>query len=256
MTLSAANAKKMLFTLRYPPDKILGTFEGSFTATAMSGNPELGDPPKRTIHTVATHGFGAPAYLQMRYSVDGGVNWQQQHFAIIDDIGGVPQDEYVAGCYCTSTQVLMVAQNRTNSNVTVTYEIVAFAKPGETYNVIPTVTDGQSKFVLSTRFNIQKIYMEEVSIPLLITSSSGTIQEYTLATHSLGYIPHARVFYTLNSNELWPLSSAQYIDEDFSSKCNFYGSAVLTNTQLKLRMVNSTGSNATVNFHYRIYLDE
>jgi hypothetical protein len=256
MTLTPANAKKMLFTLRYPPDKILDTFSGSFTATAMSGDPTIGDPSKRTTYTAATHGFGAAAYLQMRWSMDGGTNWQQQHFTRTTVIGGFTYPSVVAGCYCTATQIIMVATNNTNSNATINYEIVAFAKPGETYSTIPTVTDGQSNFTLTTKFNIQKIYMEEVSVPILTTSSSATIQEYTLATHSLGYIPHARVFYTLNGSELWPLSPNQYQDDDFSVKCHFYGSAVLTSSLLKLRIVNDTGSNATVNFHYRIYLDE
>lgn len=259
MTLTAADAKKMRFTLRYPPDKILDTFEGSFTATQATTPYPFGPGPKRTT-SAFSHNLGAQAYLQMRYSQDGGTTWQDQHVIVPDyahpDVPSFPVTATLeVGCYCTSTQIVMVASNWTGSDISVMYEVVAFAMPGVTYGDIPTVTDGANKFTLSSRFNIQKIYLED-SIPILLTASAGTVQEYTLATHSLGYIPSVRVFYTLNTTELWPLSPNEYGDEAGPSKCQFVGNAVLTDSLIKARVANISGSNATITFRYRVYLDE
>lgn len=125
MTLSAANAKKMLFTLRYPPDKILGIFEGSFTATASSTPPFAA----RRTHSAFNHNQAGLVFLQMRYSLDGGTTWQDQHVIVPDlSVPTFPVFQTVeVGCYSTSGQIVMVASNWTGSAKTVTYKVVAFA---------------------------------------------------------------------------------------------------------------------------------
>jgi hypothetical protein len=125
MTLTAANAKNMRFTLRYPPDKILGTFTGSFSAAATAS-------PGLTAHrteSAFSHGLGGLMYLQMRYSLDSGTTWQDQH-VIVPDLStpSTPVFQTVeVGCYCTTTQIVIVASNWTSSSKSITYEVAAFA---------------------------------------------------------------------------------------------------------------------------------
>lgn len=112
-----------------------------------------------------------------------------------------------------------------------------------------------TKIVLSTRRNLQKIYLND-SITLSIALSFSPV-EYTLVTHNLGYVPTVRVFYVPVSGQLWPLSPSQY------SKANggtgtilpIYGSPVVTDTELKVRVVRP-GIAINVQFYYRIYIDE
>jgi hypothetical protein len=126
MTLSVANAKKMLFTTRFPPDKILDTFEGSFTATLSSSPPFSAN---RTEYPFNHNLVGGTAYLQMRYSLDGGTTWEDQHVTVPDlSVPTAPVfDTLEVGCYCTAAQIIMVASNFTALNKTVTYKVVAFA---------------------------------------------------------------------------------------------------------------------------------
>lgn len=252
--MTPANAKNMRFTLRYPPDKILKTFTGSFTAT-QSSTP--GSLAFRT-HSAFNHSLGGQAYLQMRYSRDGGTTWQDQHVIVPDlSVPTLPVFQTLeVGVYCTTTQIVMVASNWTGSGISVMYEVVAFAKPGVAYNTLPSST-GAGNFILSTRFNIQKIYDED-STTVSIPSGGGLIQEVTIATHPLGGIPSARLFYTPVAGELWPFSPNQYtnIDGGPGTFLSIYGNPILTTSALKIQVVNSTGSSQDVVFDWRIYLDE
>lgn len=123
MTLSVANAKKMLFTLRYPPDKILDVLEGSFTAAASSG----GGAPARTNESIP-HTFGVKVFTQMTWSIDGGDTWQDQNVAVPDlsDPFFPVFDTYTVGAYSTTTNIVVVAANYTGSPLTVQYKVVPF----------------------------------------------------------------------------------------------------------------------------------
>lgn len=125
MTLSAANGKRMRFTSRFPPDKILDIFEGSFTATQSSAPGALAF---RT-NSAFNHNLGSLVFLQMTYSLDGGSTWQDQHVIVPDlSVPTMPIFQTLeAGCYSTSTQIVIVASNWTGSAKTVTYKVVAFA---------------------------------------------------------------------------------------------------------------------------------
>jgi hypothetical protein len=111
-----------------------------------------------------------------------------------------------------------------------------------------------TKLVLSTRYNIQKIYLEGTT-DVTVSGSSPTL--YTLASHSLGYIPTARVFYVPVADQLWPLSPNQYSKSGggTGTVLTIFGSPVLTTTNLNIRMVNA-GADQTITFYWRIYIDE
>lgn len=125
MTLTPANAKKMLFTLRYPPDKILEVYEGSFTANASgsAGSPE------RT-HEPIDHPFGTFVLPNTTYSTDGGSTWQDENVVVPNlSVPTSPNFQTLeVSAYSTTTQVIVVASNYTTSNITVTYRVVALSR--------------------------------------------------------------------------------------------------------------------------------
>ncbi len=124
MTLLPADAKNMLFTSRYPVDKILDIFEGSFTANASS----LAFQGERS-NDPFDHNLGEQVFLQLTYSRDGGTTWQDQHVAVPNlTVPTVPVIQTIdVGCYSTSSQIVVVASNYTTSSATITYKVVAFA---------------------------------------------------------------------------------------------------------------------------------
>lgn len=125
MSISVSNAKNMQFSLRYPPDKILNIYEGSFTAQASS-NPPF--DAYRTEHTI-NHGLGTYVFMQMTYSLDGGTTWQDQ-FITVPDLSTPSAPVFQTceiGCYSTTSDIIVVASNFTGSNKTITYKVVIFA---------------------------------------------------------------------------------------------------------------------------------
>lgn len=121
MAIPAANIKNFLFTLRYPPDKIVAVYTGSFTATASSGSG-----PVRTNEAIS-HSYGEILLLTTTYSLDGGTTWQDQNIAVPDlSTPSMPSFQTVeVSAYSTTTQVVVVASNYLTSNKTVTYKVVA-----------------------------------------------------------------------------------------------------------------------------------
>lgn len=109
---------------------------------------------------------------------------------------------------------------------------------------------------ISTRYNFQKIYLNSSSTVSLANTVTPT--EYTLVTHSLGYIPTVRIFYEPVAGQLWPMSPNQYanIDGGPGTTLSVYGSPVVTDSEIKVRVVNASGGIKDVVFYWRIYLDE
>lgn len=125
MTLTVENAKKMKFTLRYPPDKILNIYTGSFTANASSTT----FTSERTHHAI-DHTFGDNLLLQTTWSLDGGATWQDQDTSIPDlSSPSFPVfDTLLVNAYSTTTQIIVVAASFLTSAKTVTYKVVAMSK--------------------------------------------------------------------------------------------------------------------------------
>jgi len=123
--LSTANAQDMLFATDYPPDKIVRVYTGSFSAAASS-SPFFAE---RT-HYAIDHSYGETVFLQMSYSRDGGVTWQDQHVNVPDlSSPSTPVFQTVeVGCYSTSTQIVMVASSYLGSVASIQFRVAAFWK--------------------------------------------------------------------------------------------------------------------------------
>jgi hypothetical protein len=108
-----------------------------------------------------------------------------------------------------------------------------------------------TKLLFSTSNNFQKI-LTNGSTTITVPADSGVIPivytAFTLATHGLGYIPTARVFFEYPSGQLWPVQSDSNMNP-------ILGRYYLTTNTLVLEAVSFTGSNESVKVYYRIYSD-
>lgn len=115
----------------------------------------------------------------------------------------------------------------------------------------------ETKMLLSTRFNILKIYengSDTVSVATITPPIDPPI-DYLLSTHGLGYIPRARVWYEPVAGQIWPMSPLQFNNADGGpgTALTTLGVYYLTSSGLYVRIRTSPGAN--INFYWRIYLD-
>jgi hypothetical protein len=119
--MTPAQAKNMLFTTRYPTDKIVEVYEGSFTAGA-SASTIL----SQRTHETIPHTFGVTCFLELIYSLDGGTTWQDMDQPIPNLAGPSPVFQTVTvSPYSTTTNFVIVAANQTTSPATVQYILTA-----------------------------------------------------------------------------------------------------------------------------------
>jgi hypothetical protein len=115
-------AKNMQFTTRYPVDKIVGVYPGSFTANASSSTITS----ERT-HKTIPHTFGTTCFLELIYSLDGGTTWQDMDMPTPNlSVPSAPVFLTVTvAAYSTTTDFVIVAANQTTSSETVQYILTA-----------------------------------------------------------------------------------------------------------------------------------
>lgn len=120
--MTPAQAKNMLFTTRYPTDKIVGVYTGTFTAAASSSTLSS----ERTHETI-NHDFGDTCLLELIYSLDSGTTWQDMDMPIPNlSVPSAPVFQTVTvAAYSTTTTFVVVAANQTTSSATVQYILTA-----------------------------------------------------------------------------------------------------------------------------------
>lgn len=118
--MTPAQAKNMLFTTRYPTDKIVEVYSGSFTADASTSTLT-----SQRTHETIPHTFGQECLLELVYSLDGGTTWQDMDMPI-PNLSGTPVFQTVTVApYSTTTDFIIVAANQTTSAETVDYIMTA-----------------------------------------------------------------------------------------------------------------------------------
>lgn len=120
--MTPEKAKITVFTSKYPPDKIVDIFTGSFGATQSA----FSFSGFRTEHVIL-HSYGQPLFLDMTWSQDNGATWQPVNSAV-PDTSTTPATFQTCevGCYSTSTQIVVVASNYTTTARTIQYKVAAF----------------------------------------------------------------------------------------------------------------------------------
>lgn len=120
--MTPETAKITIFTSKYPPDKIVDIYTGSFTATKTSSS----FTGFRTEHVIL-HSFGVPVFLDMTWSQDNGATWQPVNSAVPDTSSSSPVFQTCeVGCYSTATEIVVVASNYTTTSRTILFKVAAF----------------------------------------------------------------------------------------------------------------------------------
>jgi hypothetical protein len=121
--MTPAQAKNMRFTLRYPTDKILEVYPGTFDIAAAASTLV-----SRRAEVTIPHTFGTTCFLELIFSTDGGTTWQDMDMAK-PDLSGTPVFQTVTvAAYSTTTDFVVVGTNQTTSSTTIDYIMVAEAK--------------------------------------------------------------------------------------------------------------------------------
>lgn len=108
--MDTTQARNLLFSTSFPPDKIVDILEGSFTAAASS-----------TTNETIPHDFGQTMFTQLSYSLDGGTTWNDQGVQI--PAAGPTFSTLSVMPYTTSTDVVITAYNYQATTPTVTYRV-------------------------------------------------------------------------------------------------------------------------------------
>lgn len=117
--IAATDAKKVLFSSAFPPDKIVDVVEGSFVAGAST-----------TTTDSKSHTWGQTMFPQLSYSVDGGATWNDQGVMIPDlSTPSMPIFQTLNVIpYVTATSVCVIARNYRANTPTVTYRVALLWK--------------------------------------------------------------------------------------------------------------------------------
>lgn len=177
-----SDPRQVFFASQYPIDKILGTFESSFSAPS-------GGIPERTTHTIPT-GITESTFFQGIFSVDSGTTW---HDFGADIVSGGLTDITVAGRSNANT-FSIDADNYTGATpYTVTYKLALIAKPNQG-TVEPQPIGANTLF--DSRLNYQKIASDSVR-SISIPDPNESIESFS---HGLGYTPKVRSFIEIGSS--------------------------------------------------------
>ncbi len=183
-----ADITKAALDSRFPVDKIIGTYTGSFSLVAPAANATT------TVTAGIATNIAETTLFQGIYSYDNGTSWnpfqsRRNHVESVNPAVN-PQGELFLYGESTSGTFNVVGQNQRNASstagtdYTILYRLALIAK--KTQGTIATQPIGTNTF-FDSRLNYQKVAVDDVS-PM-----SGVSQTITVA-HKLGYIPKIRVY--------------------------------------------------------------
>lgn len=114
----ASQAKNMLFTTRYPVDKIVGVYTGSFSIAAAASIFV-----SRRAEVTIPHTFGESCFLELIFSTDSGTTWQDMGNSV--PAAGPVFQTVTAAAYSDASNFVVVGTNQTTSDVTIQYILTA-----------------------------------------------------------------------------------------------------------------------------------
>lgn len=228
------NARDVAFTTRWPTDKIVKTWEGSFNR-ATDVTEVVGDAGSIYVYRIA-HGFTRPVFTDLLWQISGG--WT--------DGGCGDSHGDISIAYADNTYVYVVSSVFAPATGTMQYKVMGSWIRGydNTNPLVPSYVSANKTKAFDTSVNYQKIYDQNV---LNFTSDSTQIVE-----HQLGYRSNFRVFYEALPGQVWPMysggASNPFLYDFDMAECR---ARMKTNTlEVQLESVSSTRRA-----WYKIYLD-
>ena len=172
-------------------DQIIGIFEGTINVgapTSVQGYLSVTD-----LHA---HTFGDSVYFRGRFTVDGGITWNDYGSQTPILTGSFPTFQTADCNAAVDTQDVKVKATSWYDNAnsighayTFQYELFAIAKNNMAAPITPIAT--KQKLSLYTKDNYEKIaYMDSVPISVVSGDTGGP-----LVTHELNKIPTVRAWF-------------------------------------------------------------
>lgn len=224
---------------KYPVDKIVGVYEGSFNNSSDT-TTRSGAAGSIKVFSIA-HGFTRPVFTHLLFSDDNS-NWA--------DGGSTASTGGTSIAFSDSSNVYIVAAKSTGTTY---YKVILewIDNYDSSNPSVDSFTADNKPFQFDSRANYQKIYEQGTT-----TYSPGTFGSTGVVTitHSLGYIPNAKVFFEPISGEVWPLVAGGASNPFTYSFTQDEGYMQIYSNRVDVTVLRF--SNATRNIWYRIYLDE
>lgn len=229
-----SNARNVAFTTRWPTDKIVNVWEGSFNR-ATDVTAVTGDFGSIYVYRIA-HGFTRPVAVDLLWKISGA--WT--------DGGCADSANDVSIAYADSTYIYIVSSVFVTATGTMQYKAIGYwiTNYDNTNPLVNSYISSNKNTIFDTRNNYQKIYDQNV-----LSFGSDSTQP---VTHGLGYRPNYRVFYEAVAGQVWPMYSSgvsnPFLYDSHISECSAYATTSLLN-------ISMSSVSSTKRAWYKIYLD-
>lgn len=184
---SKAATGVVTYASAYAVDKIVGIYQGTFTAGADT-TTIAGFLFQYTI----PHKFTRPVFTELLWSTDG---------ISYNDGGGSGNTSsgHAAIAYSDANNLYVTT---TVSSGTIYYKLVAswIDSYDSTNPSITPVLNTTKNIYFDTRANYQKLYLSGMTTAL----GPGFVSATTVITHGLGYKPAAKVYFESVTGQVWP----------------------------------------------------
>ena len=230
-----SNARDVAFSTRWPTDKIINVWEGSFNR-ATEVTTVTGDLGTIYVYRIA-HGLTRPVACDLLWTIGGA--WT--------DGGSYDASTDISIAYSDSTYIYVISSLYVAAAGTMQYKVLGYwIDEYDTSNpLVESFVSSNKNTVFDTRDSYQKIYDQNV----LGFGSSSTQP----ILHSLGYRPNYRVFYEAISGQVWPMFaggiSNPFLYDTSMAECTAY----TTTTTLSVELSSVTSTRRA---WYKIYLDD
>lgn len=237
-----SNANNVNFASNFDVDKIVRIFTGSFDSATdvITRTYTFAASPLDVDFYEIPHHLGRPVFCELQWSLDNEV-WLD---------GGVYNLSSQSSIAISNSESVFIFSPTTSGTVYYRVYCSWIDDYDSTNPLIETVSYTDNPIQFDSRVNFQKIHSQgELSF------SAGTLgsQETLTATHGLGYVPNAKVWFEAFLNEVWPLNagglSNNFLVDDEQDECEL---------SINLDFINVTFyrySNTVKRAWYKIYYD-
>lgn len=224
------NARDVAFASDISIDKIVRTFTGSYSSGDLITRSGGFSIPY--VYRFA-HGLGRPVFCDLITSTDGGSTW---------DLG-------IGKLAFSDDTYIYIFHGYATTGTPVTYKVYcSWIDDYDNSNpLIETQTYSSQPILFDSRENYQKIAMQDVV--------SVTVGGSQSISHTLGYVPNAKVYIEAFSGEVWPLNFGGARNVFLYHGDQVEGEARIDSNSVDITLAGGIGSPATARVWYRIYYD-
>lgn len=229
-----SNARNVSFTTRWPTDKIVDVWEGSFNR-ATDVIAVTGDSGSLYVYRIK-HGFTRPVAVDLLWQISGG--WA--------DGGSGDSAGDISIAYSDSTYIYIVSSLFVTATGTMNYKVIAswIDNYDATNPLVSSFISPQKNTIFDSRVNYQKIFDQNVLS--FATDSTQSV------THILGYRANFRVFYEAIAGQVWPMYSGGASNPFLYDSGMAQSRARMTTSALQVQLETVSSTRRA---WYKIYLD-